>query len=154
MANVPPEGIPYSKPSPGRNPIAELPQGNNTIWQASPRKKSHGRTSHSMANLLQHKFHMQHWDSMCDLFWEGGGGEKSHRRGTLIIWYFIRGNEIHGGIPCDTGFALFWQHDVSPTKTSKHQFHTIIINHISLEIPYISRNTSQLAHNQRLQVSG
>ena len=36
MANVPPEGIPYGKPSPGRNPIAELPQGNNTIWQAFP----------------------------------------------------------------------------------------------------------------------
>ena len=33
MANVPPEGIPYGKPSPGRNPMAELPQGgNNTIW--------------------------------------------------------------------------------------------------------------------------
>ena len=29
----PPEGIPYGKPSPGRNPMAELPQGgNNTIW--------------------------------------------------------------------------------------------------------------------------
>ena len=27
IANVPTEGIPYGKPSPGRNPIAELPQG-------------------------------------------------------------------------------------------------------------------------------
>ena len=87
---------------------------------------------------------------MCGLFWEGGGGEKSHR--TFIIWYFIRGKEIHGGgVPCDTGFALFWQHDVSPTKTS------IPYNYNQ---PYISRNmstcvvTSQLAHNQRLQVSG
>ena len=56
-----------------------------------------------------------------------------------------------GGVPCDTGFALFWQHDVSPTKTS------IPYNYNQ---PYVSRNmstcivTSQLAHNQRLQVSG
>ena len=27
MVNVPPEGIPYGKPSPGRNPMAELHQG-------------------------------------------------------------------------------------------------------------------------------
>ena len=68
---------------------------------------------------------------MCDLFWEGGG-KKSHRWGTFTIWHFIRGKEIHGGgVPCDTGFALFWQHDVSPQK---NQFHTSIINHISLEI--------------------
>ena len=37
----------------------------------------------------------------------------------------------------------------------KHQFHTIIINHLSLEIClHVSFVTSQLAHNQRLQVSG
>ena len=53
----------------------------------------------------------------------GGGGRNPIDGGTFTIWYFIRGKEIHGGggeeeIPCDTGFALFWQHDVSPTKTS------------------------------------
>ena len=37
MANVSPEGIPYGKPSPGRNPMAELPQGgNNVIWSSFP----------------------------------------------------------------------------------------------------------------------
>ena len=36
---VPPEGIPYGKPSPGRNPMAELP-----IWQTFPREKSQGGT--------------------------------------------------------------------------------------------------------------
>ena len=146
MANVPPEGIPYGKPSPGRNPIPGLPQRNNTIWQAFPRKKSHGRTPPSMANLQQHNVILGH-----HVRFVFGGGMKSYRWGTFTIWYFIRGKEIHGGIPFDTGFALFWQHDVSPTKTS------IPYNYNQ---PYVSRNmstcvvTSQLAHNQRLQVSG
>ena len=72
MANLPPEGIPYGKPSPGRNPIAELPQGgggNNTMRQLAnlpppmaelPQGEIilYGKPSPSMANLLQHKFHM------------------------------------------------------------------------------------------------
>ena len=91
---------------------------------------------------------------MCDLFWEGG---RNPIDGELLPYSILSGGRksMGGGgveaIPCDTGFALFWQHDVSPTKTS------IPYNYNQ---PYISRNrsacvvTSQLAHNQRLQVSG
>ena len=87
---------------------------------------------------------------MCDFRWEGGGGGR--RNPTDGNFYHMVFDPGGGGILCDTGFALFWQHDVFPTK---NPFHAIIINHI-----YISRNmsacvvTSQLAHNQRLQVSG
>ena len=85
----------------------------------------------------------------------GGGGNPIDEMGNFyhMVFYPVEGNPWGGGgeVPCDTGFALFWQHDVSPTKTS------IPYNYNQ---PYISRNmstcvvTSQLAHNQRLQVSG
>ena len=141
MANLPPEEItiaelpqgeiiPYDKPPPppGRNPMmAELPP----LWQISS-------NTNSICNI----------GTACAIcFGRKGGGEKSHRWRTFTIWHFIRGKDIHGGVPFDTGFALFRQHDVSPTNKS------IPYNYNQ---PYISRNmstcvvTSQLAHNQRL----
>ena len=142
MANLPPEGIRYGKPSPGRNPIAELPQGNNTMWQTSPQKKSDGRTSPGGNNTIWQTFPLYGKSPPTQIpyvilgqhvrFLLGGGGGRNPIDGNFYHMVFYPGG-IHGGggVLCDTGFALFWQHDVSPTK---NPFHTIIINHISLEI--------------------
>ena len=98
MANIPPEGILYGKPSAGRNPMAELPQGEIIPYGKLPPPPPPGRNlmaelpqgggaipygkpPPSMANLLQHKFHgggTNTWGG------GGGGGEKSHRWGTFI----------------------------------------------------------------------
>ena len=119
MTNVPPEGIPYSKPSPGRNPIAGLPQGYYTIWQAFPPEEIPWQNSplygKSPPTQIPYVILGQH---VRFVLGGGGGGTKSHRWGTFTTWYFIRWEGNPWGVPCDTGFALFWQHDVSPTKTS------------------------------------
>ena len=98
MADVTPEGIPYGKPSPGRNPIAEVPQGNNTIWQAFPPEEIpwqnfplYGKSPPTQSPYVILGQHVRF------VLGGGGGGEKSHRWPTFTIWYFIRGREIHGG---------------------------------------------------------
>ena len=68
MANVSHEGISYGKPSPGRNPIAELPQGEIIPYG----KPSPGRNP--MAELPPLWQISVYWDSMCD-FCLGGGEE-------------------------------------------------------------------------------
>ena len=89
---------------------------------------------------------------MCDLFWEEGGGGRNPIDGELLPYGILSGGRKSmggGGVPCDTGFALFWQHDVSQKQ---NQFHTIIINHISLEICLLvprSENYDQSAHRKR-----
>ena len=91
MANVPHEGIPYGKPSPGRNPIAELPQGGIIPCGTPPPPGRnpmaelpqegiipYGKPSPSMANLLQHKLHkLCNIGTACAIFVGRGGGEKS-----------------------------------------------------------------------------
>ena len=41
-------------------------------------------------------------DSMCD--WGGGGEGKNPIDGELLPYGILPFKEIHGGIPCDTGF--------------------------------------------------
>ena len=161
-------------PPPGRNPMAELPQGEiipygkpstwrNTLWQTFPRKKSHsrtspggiipcgkpsprkksdGRTSPKENNTIWQTFPLYGKSPPKQIpyvilgqhvrFLLGGGGRNPIDGNFYHMVFYPGGGGIHGGgILCDTGFALFWQHDVSPTK---NPFHTIIINHISLEI--------------------
>ena len=132
MANVPPEGIPYGKPSPG-NPIAELPQGNNTIWQAFPGRNPMAELP-PLWQISSHTNSICNIATACAICFGMGGGEKSHRWGTFTIWYFIRGKEIHGGgggshVTPDSPYSGNMMY-----PQQKHQFHTIIFNHLSLEI--------------------
>ena len=85
IANVPPEGIPYGKPSPGRNPIAELPQGEIIPY---------GKPSPSMANLptqIPYVLLGQHVRF-------GGGGGENPIDGELLPYGILSGGKvIHGG---------------------------------------------------------
>ena len=110
------EGIPYGKPPPGRNPIAELPQGEIIPHGKNPPPPPgrnpiaelpqgeiipYGKPSPSLTILPQHKFHMYYWDSMCDFFC--GGGRNPIDGEILPYGILSGGKEIHGGeeIPCD-----------------------------------------------------
>ena len=132
-------------PPPGRNPMAELPQEGIIPY---------GKPSPFMANLLQHKLHkLCNIGTACAIFVGRGGGEKSHRWELFTIWYFIRGGDPWGGGSYVTPDSPYSGNMMYPQQ--KNPFHTINYNQ-----PYISRNmsacvvTNQLAHNQRLQVSG
>ena len=87
---------------------------------------------------------------MCDLFWEGGG--RIPIDGELLPYGILSGGRKSMGGSHVTPDSPYYGNMMYPQQ--KLQFHTIIINH------YVSRNmstcvvTSQLAHNQRLQVSG
>ena len=130
----------------GTNTMGDCPRGNYTIWQTFPMKEYH------MANLPPGRNPMAElpplWqissntNSICNIGTEcaicfgRGGGEKSHRWGIFTIWYFIRGKEIHGGggggeshVTPDSPYS---GNVMYPQQNN--QFHTIIINHISLEI--------------------
>ena len=94
MANVPPEGIPYGKPSPGRNPIAELPQGEIIPY---------GKPSPSMANLPPTQIpyvilgqHVRLW----------GGGENPID-GELLPYGILWGDPWEGHVtPASIGIRL------------------------------------------------
>ena len=137
--------IPCGKPPPPpprkKSDSKTSPGGNNTIWQTFP---LYGKSPPTQIPYVILGHHVR--------FLLGEGGGKKSQRWELLPYGILSGGGggSMGGILCDTGFALFWQHDVSPTKNS---FHTIIINHISLEMSACVV-TNQLAHNQRLQVSG
>ena len=144
MVNLSPP--PHKFHDKGTNIMGDCPRGNNTIWQTFPVKEYH------MANLPRKKTQIpyviisrQHGRNPID-------GERNPIDGELLPYGILsRGRKSMGGVPCDTGFAFFWQHDVS------QKIKSIPYNYNQ---PYISRNmstcvvTSQLAHNQRLQVSG
>ena len=74
---------------------------------------------------------------MCDLFWEGGGGERNPIDGELLPYGILSGGRksMGGG-----GGRKSHMTPDSPYSGNmmypqqKHQFHTIIINHVSLEI--------------------
>ena len=99
-----------------------------------PRKKSHGRTSPSIANLLQHTFLMlilgQHVR-----FVLGGGGGITPINGELLLCGILSGGRKSmggGGKSHVTPDSPYSGNMMYPQQ--KNQFHTIIINHISLEI--------------------
>ena len=95
---VPAEIMPYGKPSPGRNPITELPQENNTIWQAFSPEEIPWQNFPLYGKSPPTQIPYVIFGTACAICGErGGGGEKSHRWGTFTIWYFIRGKEIHRG---------------------------------------------------------
>ena len=107
-------------------PLAELPQGNNTIWQAFPPEEIPWQNFHlygkSPPTQIPYVILGQH---VRFVLGEGGGGGRNPIDGELLPYGILSGGRksMGGGgrgeeIPCDTGFALFWQHDAYPNKTS------------------------------------
>ena len=110
MANVPPEGIPYGKHSPGRNPMAELPP----LWQISS-------NTNSICNI----------GTACAICFGRGGGRNPIDGELLPYGNLSGGRKSMGGshVTPDSPYSGNMMY-----HQQKHQFHTIIINHISLEI--------------------
>ena len=115
MANFPRGIIPKPPPPPGKNPMAEY----NTIWQTFPLYGKSPPTQIPYVILGQH----------VRFLLGGGGGEKSHRWELLPYGILSGGGGGGSYVTPDSHYSANMMY-----PQQKNPVHTIIINHISLEI--------------------